>query len=310
MAHFTVAADQVLFNENERFYSRGLVLDEHLESLPVQLSVERVISLTLYDACRLDIIEQCSKLRSLKLFGSMEWVTSLIRQVTCQNTKLEQLTIVIPGIASLFELLASVSSIFSLRRLEISADDLKDNCRACDVSITFNNVKQFILRSSSTVDCDDLLHFLPQLTNIQFLHISLITNNQKAISSINLRNLRTLVLGLLEVKFDWIIQLVATIPSLVKLKLSGLVDKEGFVANERWIDLFKSAYTLARIFVNLSLEQDDESFHCEKLQSRLRVINLQLLCDNDDDSDCYQYYGQAHRWWTLKGIIMRPSTYF
>ena len=275
----------------------------------MEIILNRTISLTLYDTCCLDIIEQCSKLRSLKLFGSIEWIISVIRKIISQNIKLEQLTIVISGITSLPELLAPILSIFSLRRLEIRADDLKDSCRICDFNITSNNIEQFILRSSSTPNCADLLYFSFHLTKIQLLNISLVTKNQSTIPSFNFRNLRTLVLGLLEVSFDWIVQIVATIPCLVKLKLNGLVDEEGFVVNERWIDLFKSAHILARIFVDLSLEQGDKSYHCEKVQTRLRVFNLQLQCDDDNDQDCYQYYGRAYRWWNLKGIIIRPSGY-
>ena len=309
LAHLTVTADQVLFNENEHFYLRGLVINEHLEDLPMEIILNRAISLTLYDSCCLDIIEQCSKLRSLRLFGSIEWITSLIWKVISQSIKLEQLIIVISGITSLPELLAPILSIFSLRRLEICADDFKDSCRICDSNITSNNIEQFILRSSSTPNCADLLFFSFHLMKIQLLNISLITKNKSTIPSFNFRNLRTLVLGLLEVSFDWIVQVVATIPCLVKLKLNGLVNEEGFVVNERWIDLFESAHILARIFVDLSLEQGDQFYHCEKVQKRLRVFNLQLQCDDDNDQDCYQYYGRAYRWWSLKGIIIRPPGY-
>ena len=309
LVHITIAADQVLFNENERFYLRGLKLDEHLEDLPVKISLDRVISLTLHDSCRLDIIEQCPKLRSLKLFGAVEWMRSHIKKVTQQNIKIEQLTLVIPGIMSLPELLLQILSNFSLRRLEIRADDLKDSCKVWDRNILSSSIQQFILRSSCTFECNDLLYFLSHLTNIQLLDISLITKNKKPVPSFNFPNLRTLVLGLLEVSFDWITELVESIPSLVKLKLTGLVDEEGFVVNDRWMELFKSANILARIYVHLSMEQNDKSHYCEKLQNRLHALNLQLRSDNDDDNDCCQYYGSAHRWWSLNGIIIRPLNY-
>lgn len=307
LTHITNAADRVLFNENGHFHLRGLILDEHLEDLPMEIPLDRVISLTLHDSCRLDLIEQCPKIRSLKLFGAVEWMRSHIKKIAHQNIKVEQLTLVIPGITSLSELLLPILSNFSLRRLEICADDLKDSCKICDLHLLPNSIQQFVLRSSSVFECDDLLYFLPHLTSIRLLDIGLITRNKKSVPSFNFPNLRTLILGLLEVSFDWIIQLMETIPFLVKLKLTGLVDEEGFVVNDRWIDLFKSAHTLARVYVHLSLEQNDKSYSCEKLQNRLHAFNLQFRCDNDNDNDCYQYNGNAHRWWTLKGIIIRPS---
>ncbi|CAF4774178.1 unnamed protein product [Rotaria socialis] len=118
------------------------------------------------------------------------------------------------------------------------------------------------------------------------------------------QNLRTLSLGLLEVSFNWIVQLLTTTPCLVKLKLTGLVDADGFVVNQKWIRLLESAQTLVRIFVNVFLELDDEFYHCEKIQAPLCALNLSLIC-NGDDNDCNLYYGTVNRWWSLRGMITR-----
>ncbi|CAF4230040.1 unnamed protein product [Rotaria magnacalcarata] len=153
--------------------------------------------------------------------------------------------------------------------------------------------------AGSTINWNEFSLTLPEFTRILLLSISLIGRNQKSVPSFIFQNLRTLSLGLLEASFNWIIQLLATTPCLVKLKLTGLVDADGFVVNQRWIRLFESAQTLVRIFVNVSLELDDESYHCEKIQAPLCALNLSLIC-NCDDNDCNLYYGTVNRWWSLR----------
>ncbi|CAF5185950.1 unnamed protein product, partial [Rotaria magnacalcarata] len=117
-------------------------------------------------------------------------------------------------------------------------------------------------------------------------------------------NLRTLSLGLLEVSFNWIIQLVATTPCLIKLKLTGLVDADGFVVNQKWIHLFESTSRLLRIFVNVSLQQSKELYHCGKIRAPLCALNQNLVCSGDDN-DCNLYYGKVNRWWNLRGMIIK-----
>jgi hypothetical protein len=302
--HITTAVDQVLFNENERFRLRGLTLDADLKDVSKQIPLNRVISLTLHNACCCNVIDQCPELRLLKLIGTAEWVMFIIRIITHQNTKLEQLTVDIPRIESLSQLLLPILSICSLRRLEISADELEDDRKVYSSAMVSSKIEQFVLRSCSIIEWNNLLCTLPDFTNIRLLSISLIDCNQKTIPSFIFQNLRVVSLGLLDAPFNWIIQLVATIPCLTKLILTGLVNSDGFVINDRWIQLFESASTLARICVNLSLEQDKDSYHCEKLQTKLRAFNLQLIC-NEDDNDYYLSYERVHRWWMLTGIITR-----
>ena len=121
-------------------------------------------------------------------------------------------------------------------------------------------------------------------------------------------SIHTPSLGLPEASFSWIIQLVTIIPFLVKLKLTGLVDSDGFVTNQSWSCLFESSPNLLRIFVSVSLEQGEESYQCNQIQTPLRALNLSLKSDGTDD-DCDSYYGKINRWWTLKGVIIKQSSY-
>ena len=228
----------------------------------------------------------------------------IIGSVSQTNTKLNQLTIVTPTIGSVPELLTFVLSISSLLRLEIHTDELAESFKVCASSTPPSKVEQFILDSGSTIKWNQLSQVLPDHISIRFLSVSLIDRNPKYIPSSIFQNLRTLSLGLLEVSFNWIIQLVKTAPCLIKLKLTGLVDADGFVVNQRWVHLLESAPRLLRIFVNLSLEQSDESFHFEKIQAPLCALNLRLIC-NSNDTDCNLYYGKVNRWWNLRGMLTK-----
>ena len=68
-ASITDAVDQVLFNENNRFLLRGLVLDAGVKDVPESIPFNRVISLTLNETTSLEILQHCWELRSLKLIG-------------------------------------------------------------------------------------------------------------------------------------------------------------------------------------------------------------------------------------------------
>lgn len=304
-AHVTTAADRVLFDENEHFCFRGHTIDENRTDLPINNLPGRVMSLALHNGSYLRSIEQYSELRSLKLIGVEEWIVPLMKQIASRRTKLEQLTAEMPSTKSLSQLLISVLSVSTLRRLELDVDDLESSGRICDSNIASRNVEQFIFRSASSFDCNDFLCMLPHFASTHLLDISLIIGNPKTVSLFSFNDLRTLRLGLLEVSFNWIVQLMTTVPCLVKLQLTGLVDNDGFVIDEKWTHLFQSAPTLTTILVRLSLEQVDECFCCEKLHARLLALNLRLVC-NDDDNDCFQHYGSEHRWWNLKGTITKP----
>ena len=88
----------------------------------------------------------------------------------------------------------------------------------------------------------------------------LIHHTQKLTPSLFLHKLRILNIELLEVPFISVIQLMAAVSCFVKLKITGLVNADGFVVNQRWIHIFETTPTLLRIFVRVSLEQGDESY--------------------------------------------------
>ncbi|CAF4424562.1 unnamed protein product, partial [Rotaria magnacalcarata] len=305
----TDAVDQVLFNENSRFLLRGLILDASVKDVPESIPFNRVISLTLNETTSLGVLQDCCELRSLKIIGENEWIRWIIRNIRQRNTKLNQLTVVTPKIESISELLMPILSISSLHRLEIHTDEIVETTKVSTLATIPSYIEQFIFNSGSTINWNEFSLTLPEFTRIRLLSISSIDRNQKSVPSFIFQNLRTLSLGLLEVSFNWIIQLLATTPCLVKLKLAGLVDADGFVVNQRWIRLFESAQTLVRIFVNVSLELDNESYHCEKIQAPLCALNLSLIC-NGDDNDCNVYYGTVNRWWSLRGKASMASNYY
>lgn len=302
--HVTRAADEILFNDNYHFCIRGLILDDFMQTLPKEFPLTRLISLELYQQSCLDIIPQCLRLRSLKLIGEPEWIINLLEQVSHVNIKLEQLIIVVPGVGFLRNLLVSVALLSSLHRLEIDANQLEEELPTDTLSIKSTNITQFRLHSCSSISWNDLSYVLLAMSNIYFLDVVLSHHKRNLIPSFIFPKLRRACLTLLEVPFECIIQLVATTPSLEKLKLNGLVDGEGFVNNQGWINLFKSCYSLLVVTVDVSLEDNTYFFYNELIQMSLHEINLGLRCI-DDDYDCYSSGHSYQRWWKLSGKITR-----
>lgn len=302
--HITTAADEVLLNKNHHLHLRGLIVDASVETIPKKLSLSQVISLELHQESCLDIIGHCLELRSLKLIGRPEWAVSLLRKVWCVNMKLEQLTLIVPGVRSLYDLLASATTLLSLRRLEIYANELEGRLRTSSPFLTQTKIEEFILHSCSSISWDNLSHMLPGLPNIRFLDITLFHSNNNLFSSFSLPQLRCIHLVLVEVSFECIIQLVTTAPSLIKLKLNGLVNSEGFAINHKWLNLYESCACLVVVQVNLSLEDDSNSLCTEIIRMALCEINLYLKCI-DNDQDYYLTGVSEHRWWNLSGMIIR-----
>jgi hypothetical protein len=308
LMHITREVDDVLFNRNHHFCLRGLVLDAHVRTLPEKLLLSQIISLELHQNNHLNNIQQCLELRSLKLIGHPQWIISLLRKISQVNLKLEQLTLVVTGIGLLHNLLASISPLLSLRRLEISGDELEEIIKDRTSFMTQTKIEQFILHSCSSVTWDDLSYMLPGLSNIHFLDITLFRLNKKSFNSFIFPKLSSVSLTLLEIPYDCIIQLVTTMPSLVKFKLNGLVDADGFVINNKWLDLFEFCSSLVKVTVNVSLEEDINSYYNELIQATLREINLDLRCI-DDDCEYYSDGRSQRRWWNLSGIIVKLDRY-
>jgi hypothetical protein len=302
--NITSAADEVLLDRKYHLRLRGLAVDSYATNFPKQLPLDHVISLTMHDKTSSDIIEQCSELRSLKLIGEPEWAMLLLKKCLHINTKLEQLTVVIPGIKLLYGLLSCILPIGSLRRLEICADQREERITISTLSIVPSKIEQFLLHSCSEIKWDDLAYMQPGLIHVRLLDISLSYCRKKSFRPLLFPCLRSLRISLLEVSFEWIMQLVAAMPNLVKLKLTGLVDDENFAINHKWLHLLELAPTLIRIAVNISVEQTILSFFCEKLQMALHDINLSLKCMNDD-CDYYSSQGNEQRWWHLTGVIIK-----
>ena len=95
-------------------------------------------------------------------------------------------------------------------------------------------------------------------------------------------------------------------PSLEKLKLNGLVNADGFVINSKWLNLFEFCSSLAKVTVNVSLEQDTHFYYNELIQEVLREINLDLR-SMDDDCEHYLNEINQHRRWNLSGIFIKQN---
>ena len=306
LMHITREADEVLFNINHHFCLRGLVLDVDVRTLPEALLLNQVISLELHQKNHLDNIQQCLELRALKLIGHPQWIICLLGKISQVNLKLEQLTLVVPGIGLLHNLLACIPLLLSLRRLEIYGDESEERIKNGTSFLAQTKIEKFILHSCSSVSWNDLSYMLPGLSNICSLDITLLRFSKNSLCSFNFPKLRSVSLILLEVPFDCIIQLVTTMPSLVKLKLNGLVDADGFVINNKWLHLFEFCSSLLKVTVSLSLEQDTNSCYNELIQTILHEINLSLRCI---DNDCEYYFDRRdqYQWWNLSGIIIKQD---
>ena len=304
LVHITTAANEVLFNRNHHLRLQRLVVNANVETLPEKLPLSRIISLELHQESCHDIIEQCLEVRSLKLIGRPEWVIYLLRKASYIDLKLEQLVLVVPAIGSLYELLGCVSSLLSLRRLAIYANQSEGKIKTRALSIAQTKIENFTLHSCSSVSWNELSYMVFALSNIRFLDITLFHNNKDSFSWFTFPKLRFIRLTLVEVPFEWIIHLVKTTPSLVKLKLNGLIDAEGFVIENKWLKLFDSCSSLDTVTVNVSLQQDTNFFCMDTIQTALREINLNLEC-TDDECAYYSDERNRHRWWNLSGIITK-----
>ncbi len=263
--------------------------------------------MTLYETTSIEALAHYSELRSLKLVGEINWITSAIKTISQTSTKLSQLTIVTSVVTSLSKTLLPMLSIPSLRRLEIHVDEIVENTEVHSFFAPSNSIEQLIFDSGTTIDWNEFFKAAAKCIPVRLLSIGLIDKNPLPITSFVFHNLRTLSLRLLEAPFSSIIQLLAITKRLVKLKLTGLANDDGFVVNPRWTDLFEYTPTLSQVFVDLSLEQANESFDCEEIRTSLLILNLFLLYDGDD-ADYHSYSGISKRWWCLRGVVSRQKT--
>ncbi|CAF0839625.1 unnamed protein product [Adineta ricciae] len=283
-AYVIPSADQVLFSRNEHYQLRGLTIDDDTEHLPENMKLSCIISLTVRNIYCFDIIQRCIELRSLKLIGEAEWITSMIIKTDQTCCKLEQLSVDISAVGSISEILTCVASIYSLRRLEICADRFVEDVNSfCSVKKA-SKIEHLIVNSCSIFDWNQLPQILPRFVDMQLLSISLIDDNQKSIPSFYLHT--------------------ATMTNLCKLKLNGLVCEDGFVSNQRWAQLLESAQNSIRICVNVFLQQDARSYFDERVKVTLRNFGLSLTSNNNDADYCMNDE-DANCWWNLRGMIRK-----
>ena len=253
-ASITSAADQVLYNDFYGICFRAFTLKGPTTEIPAWVHMNRIISMTLYETTSIKVLVHCSELRSLKLVGEINWITSAIKTISQTSTKLSQLTIVTSVVTSLSKTLLPMLSIPSLRRLEIHLDEIVENTEVHSFFASSNSIEQLIFDSGTTINWNEFFKAAAKCISVRLLSIGLIDKNPLPITSFVFNNLRTLSLRLLEAPFSSIIQLLAITKRLVKLKLTGLSNEDGFVVNPRWNDLFEYTPTLSQVFVDLSLE--------------------------------------------------------
>ena len=303
-ASTTAVVDQLLFTQTNRYFLRGLKIGFDAVDLPAQIPCNRITSLTLREPADPNIVEQCCQLRFLKLIGTDEWIIDAMRKTIRTNVKLNQLTLEPIEIKSLSNLLSNILRHSSLHRLEIRTDVFEDCESIGSVTMLQNRIERFVIDSCSINNRNRVLCILSKFTGLRSLRMGLIERDPDIVPSLLFHRLHTLHLGLLEMSFAWLVELLVTMPLLTKLKLSGLVEDQDFIAHDRWTGLFQSILTLRQISVNIHLQQAQLSHHSQEIHASLRALNLDLSC-NDDDPSFNLEEGQAQRWWHLKGLIVK-----
>ncbi|CAF1566925.1 unnamed protein product [Adineta ricciae] len=304
--HLTDATDALLSNEHYRLYLRGLVVDRCTRRLPEKRFLTRIVSLELHENKHVDDIRPCSEIRSLKLIGNTQWIINVLTKATHTVSNLEQLILIIPGVGLLYDLLTCTSTFLSLRRLAIYAEDEEERVKTSTSLFRETEIEQFTLHSCSSIAWYNLAHMSRHFQNVRFLDITLFKVNRNPDILYGFPKLRSISLTLVEVPFDSIIQFVATTPALMKIRLNGLANDQGYVINNKWRDLFQPCPSLIKVTVNLSLEQDMNSFYNHIIQTALQEFNLVLKCL--DGEGCCDGAGQRH-WWNLSGIIIKKDQY-
>lgn len=304
--NITQAIDEVLTLSKSRFLFRGLVVDVFVRMLPEKLRLNQLSSLELHQSSSLDIIEECTALRSLKLVGDSEWIILILGKILRSHIEIEQLVVTTPSVGSLDKIFTSIALISSLNRLEIYANELEERVEMSRLKVNQTNIRRFTLHTCPSMSWNDVPFMLPALTNVHSLDISLSQQDTIGID-FTFPNLRYVRLLLHESSFESISKILLTIPYLKKLQLDGLVDDEEFVFSPKWISLFNTCFYLNVVIVRLSFQGNRYIFRQETIQTALHQINLNLKCI-DDDSDFFETENDQHRWWILSGMIIKHST--
>lgn len=302
--NITQASNEALFNRNNPFLFRELILDAFVSTLPVHIRLGQVSSLKYHQENFLDIIQKCTYLRSLELIGTSEWVISTLVKVSNAQIKIQKLRLILPDIGSLDRIFNSIGSISSLLRFEIYANESEEKMQMNNLAIDQTNIQHFTLHSSSFIRWNDMSSMLPALLNINSLDITLFEKNKANVFPFNFPKLTYVRLLMHELSFETLFELVATTPALRKLKINGLIDDRDFFIGNKWIYLFSICSLLNVIIVNLSISESTNFFYEGINRIALNQINLNLEClDNDDDDYSIERYQQ--RWWKLSGMIMK-----
>ena len=122
----TDAANRALYNDKYGCLLHGLILDTSIREVPEQIPLNRIMSLALHETASFKILPYCLEVRSLRLIRKTDWIVSIVKNITQRNTKLQLFTVITSTIKSISEVLATILSLSSLRRLEIRPEEITE----------------------------------------------------------------------------------------------------------------------------------------------------------------------------------------
>jgi hypothetical protein len=126
LVRVTGAVDEVLFGNRYRYLFRELILNAPTPAFFSAIGFDRVLSIHLHQGCALNMVQNFTRIRSLKINGEYQWTLSLLRNITQTEMELKRLCITIPSIGSLRYLLPYIAAFLSLRRLEVYSEQLEE----------------------------------------------------------------------------------------------------------------------------------------------------------------------------------------
>jgi hypothetical protein len=306
LVRVTNAVDEVLFGNKYRYLYRELILDAQTYAFLRAIGFDRVLSIHLHQGCDLNMMQNFTRIRSLKINGEYQWTLSLLRNLTQIDMELKRLCITIPSVGLLRYLLPCIAVFLSLRRLEVYSEQLEEKMNTDGFLLEKTYLQQFVLHSYSPINWRHLICMKEFLHDIRFLDITLSDWNEECFGGYIFPRIQHIHLRLLEVPFNTVVRIVSTIPTLRKIKLSGLVDSAGYIINHQWLTLFVLTPSVMTITINLTIQEGLDHFHDEAIRKSVREINLHLHSTEDDVDYCTDEKNDQH-WWSLFGTINRHT---
>ena len=231
LVRVTDAVDELLFGNDHRYLFRELILNAQSHAFSSAMGFDRVLSIHLHQGCALNMIENFTRIRSLKIHGEYHWTLSLLRKITQVEMELKMLCVTMPSVGLFQFLLPYMAAFLSLRRLEAYSEQLEEKMNTDGFLLEKTYIQQFVLHSYSLINWRHLIYMKEFLHNIRFLDITLSDWNEEGFGGDTLFRLQHIHFRLLEIPLNTVMRIVSTIPALRKIKLTGLVDSAGYIIN-------------------------------------------------------------------------------